>query len=122
MNLEECIRIVADKCAEEPLKCNKMINELEASGIDFYSILHPAHVLGYCDAFDTFAKRFFIQLLVILNVVVYASGFILGLRNCYSILLKKGYWKSIFMVLHYLFGQAICVSRICCMVYFLVDF
>lgn len=46
-----------------------------------------------------------------LCMVIYLMCFALGIKNIYSILYKQSYYKSVFLVLQYTFGQIICLLK-----------
>ena len=47
----------------------------------------------------------------LLSFIFYAICFLFGLRNIVMILIRRAYYKSIFLLLQYLLGQAACVTK-----------
>lgn len=43
--------------------------------------------------------------------IIYLMCFALGFKNIYSILYRQSYYKSVFLVLTYVFGQVICMLK-----------
>lgn len=74
--------------------------------------------LWYCGTFDSQWKYITISLTKDLTIFVYSVAFMLGLRNIWLILIRKGYYRSLYMSLQYLFGQLICITRIFSAIYF----
>jgi hypothetical protein len=77
---------------------------------DFGPIL--PHDLGICAAFEPLSKYYTLMVSTYVAVMIYVAAMVLGLRNIYKLLIKQNYYKSVFVTGQYIFGQAVCVTRI----------
>jgi hypothetical protein len=78
------------------------------------------HYFQYCEAFNTSAKLWTLLILDVACQLIYGAMFILGVANIWNILVTQKYYRSVNLSLQYLFGQCVCICRICSCIYFLV--
>ena len=80
------------------------------------------HYFGICEALDTPGKVFAIRFLCMISAVIYLPVMMLGFYNMWHILVKRKYYRSLYLSLLYLFGQFICLCKIAnCIEFFVIS-